>query len=356
MKKLPISSLTLGACLWCAALPSGADDAPGADATAQQSVLVQTTTVKKGSLPRIIIAYGTVQANAAAHTSLMAPVAAIVSEVYVRVGQAVAKGERLVELAPTPQTGAAYAAAASAERVAADALQRTRQLRAESLATEPQVAAAEKADSDARAALAAWRAQGAGGATVVRAPADAVVTAVTTNTRAIVAEGSPLIELAAPKGLVLAAGVVPAQAATIKVGDAAAVTPVGGAKPVAAKVSLRGGAVDSASGLVPVDIALPAGALLPGESAQAAITAGRTSGYVVPHAAVLVTDSGDSYVVQDRGGKAKIVPVRVLLSGGDADVVDGALDTGAPLILAGAYQLQDGMSVRRTNAAAQATK
>ena len=317
-----------------------------ADGAAAASVLVQTTAIKKGSLPHVIIAYGAAQAAPSAHDSLMAPVAALIAEVYVRTGQSVPKGAPLVALTPTPTTAATYAAALSAEQVARDALTRTRELRAESLATEQQLAAAEKADSDARAALAALRAQGAAGTRILRAPAAAVVTAVAASRAAIVAEGAALVELARAGGLVFVAGVVPAEAAAIKAGDAALVTPLGAKRTFTGKVSLRGAAVDPASGLVPIELSLPAGALLAGESAQAAITTGRVAGFVVPHAAVLVNDSGDTYVVQALGGAAKLVPVRVLLSGGESDVVDGALNEAAPLVLAGAYQLQDGMKVR----------
>jgi len=347
--------IALGAALTASPLFADEDAAPD-NANANVSVLVQTTAVKKGSLPQVVVAYGTVQANRAAHESLMAPVAAIVADVYVIVGQSVAKGEPLFQLTPTPTTRAAYSAAASAQHVASDTLTRTRQLLAESLATEPQLAAAEKADSDAREALAALKAQGAAGPTIVRAPAAAVVTAVTATTSAIVTEGAPLLELAQPARLVLFAGVVPALAAEIKPGDKASVTPVSGTGSYAAKVALRGGAVDPGNGLVPIEISLPPGALMPGESAQAAITTGLVQGWVVPHEAVLVNNDGETYVVQAAGGVAKTVQVKVLLSAGENDVIDGKIDASAPLILAGAFQLQDGMKVRLSNAAAQAGK
>ncbi|MGH8266944.1 MAG: efflux RND transporter periplasmic adaptor subunit [Steroidobacteraceae bacterium] len=331
---------------------TGAED--GAAAVSDvPSVLVQTTALKKGSLPRIVVAYGTVQAKPSAYNSVTAPGAAIVADVFVRVGQTVAAGDRLVELTPTPPARAAYAAAVSAQGVASDALTRTRQLRADSLATEQQLAAAAKADSDARAALAALRAQGAAGATTLRAASAAIVTAVAARTHAIVAEGAPLLELAQRSGLVLVAGVVPAQASAITAGDRAEVTPIGATGTVVARVMLRGAAVDPGNGLVPVEVALPAGALLPGESAQAAITTGVVNGYVVPHSAVLVTDNGATYIVQDVHGTARTVAVRVLLSAGETDAVDGPLDGSAPLILAGAYQLHDGMKVRLADAAAQ---
>lgn len=340
--------LAAGAVLLTVSLPAAADDGN------EPSVLVQTTALKKGSLPQLVVAYGTAQTNPAAHDSLMAPIAATVADVSVRVGQTVAKGDPLVELAPTPSTRVAYAAAVSAQRVAGSDLIRTRQLLGESLATGQQLAAAEKADSDARAALAALRAQGAAGPSIVRAPSPAIVMVVTAIPGAIVAEGSPLVELARQNGLVLVAGVVPLQATAIKAADEAIVTPLSGAGTFPAKVTLRGAAVDSANGLVPIHLSVPSGALLPGETAQASITTGRVNGFVVPHASILVHDNGDTYVVQAVHGSAKTVSVRVLASVDGMDVIDGPLDAAAPLILAGNYQLQDGMKVRLSNGAVQA--
>jgi hypothetical protein len=105
---------------------------------------------------------------------------------------------------------------------------------------------------------------------------------------------------------------------------------------------------------VPVDVSLPADRMLAGEAAEATITVAQVAGFVVPHAAVLVNESGATYLVQVEAGLAKIVPVHVEVAGGDRDVVAGALDPRAPIVLAGAYQLQDGMKVRYANRAAKA--
>jgi membrane fusion protein, multidrug efflux system len=335
-----------------AALPAWAEG-PTSDAP---SVLVQTAPVRVGSLPKTVSAYGTVQADPTAHAAIMAPVAAIVGGIDVRVGEEVEHGAALVRLVPSPQTGAAYAQAVSALRVASDALKHTRELLSEQLATRQQLADAEKSASDARATLTALEAQGAGGARIVRAPFRAIVTALSTSVRAIVAEGTPLLELARPNGLVLMAGVVPADAAAIARGDVASVTPIGGTQSYAGKVVLRGSVVDPSSGLVTVAIALPVGAFLPGQTAQATITVATVHGYVVPHEAILIDDSGSTYVVQAVRGTARIVHVRVLDAQGASDTIEGPLDRGAPLVLAGNYQLKDGMAVRLAAPAPDASR
>jgi membrane fusion protein, multidrug efflux system len=323
------------------------DDEPGDESSAANAtVLVEQTALRKGSLPQALTAYGTVQADASARNMLMAPAAARVGAVYVRLGQEVAKGAPLLELVPTPPTASLYAQAVSALKVASDALRRTQQLLAEHLATRQQLADAEKSESDARAALAALKNEGAGGPTTLRTPFHAIVTALPIATNALVTEGTSLIDLAPPGNLVLLVGVVPAQAADIHVGDAVEVTPVGSAERHPGRVTMRGSIVDAATGLVPVQISLPHGTFFPGETAQAAITTGEVHGYVVPHPAILVDDSGDTYVVQTEKMVAKIVHVRVLGMHGDQDVIEGPLDPGAPVVLAGNHQLQDGMKVR----------
>lgn len=328
----------------------GDDQAGEGAGAADASVLVQQTALRKGSLPQTVTAYGAVQADASARNTLMAPIGARVSAVYVHLGQEVARGAPLLELVPTPPTASAYAQAVSALRVASQGSQRTQQLLGEQLATRQQLADAQKSESDARAALAALKAQGAGGATTVRAPFHAIVTALPIATNTLVTEGTSLLDLAPPGNLVLLVGVAPAQAAGIRAGDAAQISPVGTPRSYPGRVTMRGSIVDAASGLVPVQISLPHGALFPGETAQAAITTGEVRGYVVPHAAILVDDRGDTYVVQNEKMTAKMVHVRVLGAHGDQDVIDGPLDAAAPVVLAGNHQLQDGMKVRLPDA------
>lgn len=322
--------------------PSRAD---AADSGAP-SALVQITQIRRGSLPRTVVAYGSVQASSNGRVSVMSPLAATVTALDVRVGEVVARGAPLVRLTPSPETAAAYAQALYELHSAADSVTRTRQLLAEQLATRQQLADAEKAQSDARAALAALRAQGAGGPSALRAPFRAIVTSVLTSAHSIVSEGTPLLELARPEGLVLQAGVAPAEAAAVRAGEPASVIAIGGAQSYAAKVLMRGSVVDSGTGLVPVQVSLPDGGLFPGQAAQATITVGIVRGFVVPHEAVLVDDNGDTYVVQAIRGVAKIVPVRVLGTQEAEDTVEGPLDLRAPLVLAGNYQLKDGMPVR----------
>ena len=328
------------------------DDEPSEGANANNAtVFVQQIALRKGALPQTVNAYGTVQADASARSTVMAPEAARVGAIYVHLGQEVASGAPLLQLVPTPPTMSTYAQAQSALKVASDALSRTQQLLDQHLATRQQLADAQKAESDARAALAALRTQGAAGPTALRAPFHAIVTALSVSNNALVTEGTALLELAPPRNLVLQAGVPPALATSIQVKNTAEVTPVGGTQAVSGRVTLRGAIVDASSGLVPVQISLPPGAFFPGQTAQAAITVGSVEGYVVPHAAILVDDNGDTYVVQTQKMIAKTVHVQVLGAHDNQNVIQGPLDASAPIVIEGNHQLQDGMKVRLTPAA-----
>ncbi len=320
--------------------------AAGGDANSNSSVLVTLSHLKEGTLPSVVVGYGTVGAANSGRKTVMAPAPAVVGQIFVRLGEQVAAGAPLVELAPSPASAASYLQAKSALTVAEQLVASTQRLVSLHLATGQQLADARKAESDARSQLKALDAVGAAGPKIVRAPFAAIVTTLAATPGAIVAEGAPLLDLAAPGRLVLTVGVVPAQAAAIAPNDAATVTLVGGTASASGRVTVRGAVAEADTGLVPVDIALPPGKFLPGEMAEAMITTGELRGYVVPHSAILVNDSGAAYVVQAIGDTAKKVPVQVLGAHGDENVITGALNARAPLVLAGNYQLDDGMKIR----------
>jgi RND family efflux transporter MFP subunit len=341
-------SIAWAACLAASAvlaLPLAcADD--GGDSNSKQSVLVTLSHLKEGSLPSVVVGYGTVGAANSGRKTIMAPASAVIATIFVRLGEQVPAGAPLVELAPSPASAASYMQAKSALTVAQQLVTSTNRLVSLHLATRQQLADAKKAESDARAQLKALDMVGAAGPKIVRAPFAAIVTTLAATPGAIVAEGAPLMDLAAPGQLVLTVGVVPAQAAAIAPNDSATVTLVGGTESVAGRVMVRGAVAEADTGLVPVDIALPPGKFYPGEMAEAAITTGQVHGYLVPHAAILVNDSGAPYVVQAIDGTAKKVPVQVVGAHGDQDVITGSLNARAPLVLAGNYQLDDGMKIR----------
>ena len=319
------------------------------------SVLVKLTPLKQGGLPQVLTVYGSVASATSARRTLMAPLSAAVTDIYVRRGQIVDKGTPVIKLQPSPAAASSYAQAQSSLKVAKELEARTRSLVASHLATQDQLVQAQKTVSDAQSSLAALQAQGAGGSGVLRAPVTGIVTAIDTTPGAIVSEGSGLLQLAEPSGLVLQAGAIPSEAASIDTDDPVTLSPIGGGQTLSAKVLFRGALVESSNGLVPVEIALPPGKALLGEMFRADIDVGEIKGYVVPHQAILVNDSGKPYVVQAENMTAKKVPVTVLGADGSRDVIAGALNANAPVVLSGNYQLDDGTRIRLADAHAADT-
>ena len=318
----------------------------GAEQTPSPTVLVQTATLQKGALPRIVTVFGKAEASPSMQEEITAPASAVVDAIFVKAGQQVKPGDRLARLGPTAETAAAYRKAATSLDNARGLVSRTRTLLAQHLATQQQLEDAQKALSDAQASLDALTAGGANTPRTLTSPDAGVVTSISVSHGAIVPAGTALLSIARANGLVLAAGAPPEQAKEISKGNAATISPLGSGDVVHGIVLLRGSIVEAKTGLVPLEIALPEGTLLAGQAAQAQIVTGTVKGYLVPHEAILVDDGGAPYVVQAKDMIAHHVPVTIRLSAGTKDVITGALDPQAALILAGNYQLKDGMHVR----------
>lgn len=333
-----LSALALALTLMLATAAAWADDSDNT------SALVKVTQMRQGSLPVTVTAYGQVQPAASAKESMTAPFGARVSVVQVQVGQRIAKGAPLVTVVPSLETKAAY-------KLARDMLARTRSLAKAHLATAGDLA---KAESD----FSVLEEAGASGPNTLKAPYDAIVLKVDAAQGAVVARGDALIELAKPDGLVVQVGIDPGQAMSVKAGNAVTLTPFSATgAAVEGKVALRSEVINADTGQVPVQIEFPTGKLLVGEIVRAVITAGKQSGYVVPHSAILVDDDGTIYVVQDVDNAAKKVAVQVLAAQGDQNVITGDdLDPKAPIVLEGNHQLDDGTKLRVAEAQGAAPK
>ncbi len=326
-----------------------------ADDGAAVGIRAHLIPLRKGSLPLSVTTYGRVAPPHNARETLPAPVTVRVGRVEVREGERVAKGAPLVTLLPSPETRLAYRQAETALTVARRLLARSRQLAASHLETAAQLARDEKTETDAQATLETLRAEGANGPNTLRAPFDAVVMQIAASSGSFVVQGAPVITLARPAALVFKTGVVPAEAAQINKGDAATITPFSGSGTFHGKVVLRGSVVSTASGLVPIEISLPGSSLLAGQMGKVVIDTGLKQGVIVPHQAVLLDTSGQTYIVQSIHDVARQVPVTVITSKGDQDLVEGNLVEGAPVVGTGNYQLDNGTKIQADDASSEAS-
>ncbi|MBD8873139.1 efflux RND transporter periplasmic adaptor subunit [Rhodanobacter sp. DHB23] len=268
----------------------------------------------------------------------------------VSAGQTVKRGDALLSITPDPTARSAYQQAQSTLTLASGELQRTEQMAAQHLATQSQVAAARKALSDAQSALAAQQALGGGTAQeTVSAPDDGVVASVSVALGDRFAANAPLLGFMPAHALVAELGVQPDAGAQLHAGMPVQLHGVyGNAKPFAGTLTMVGSAIDPQTHLLPLQAEIAAGAgatLVAGAALDATIQSDDYTAWAVPRAAVLNDEQGD-YLFQLDHDKAHRVDVQLRQPEGDTVGVLGKLDAKLPVIVQGAYEVDDGAAVR----------
>ncbi|MBB3257292.1 RND family efflux transporter MFP subunit [Paraburkholderia bannensis] len=336
--------------------------ATGDSADSAPTVAVQTARVVRENVSQRIVAYGVVAAAGANAATVSLPYVARVTRVLVQPGQRVGRGAPLFVVQADPAAVIALTQAQSAATLARGELARTQALYRDNLATQSQLAAAQKALDDAMQAIAAQNASGiAAGAKTITAPAAGAVAQVSAAPGDQVQAGAALAQLVGAnagdaKTPNVSLGVEAADAALIHPGDRIVLHALAASQPALqapGQIAMVGASVDAQSQLVDVGASVPlAGtAFLPGTRVRADIDAQPGDWWSLPRAAVL-QDSRGQYVYQVvPGNKAHRVAVTVKVEHGDIYGVDGALDAARPLVVSGNYELEDGMTVRVANAA-----
>ena len=326
------------------AAPARAENAP--------SVLVQTQAPEQGQMPRIVTAYGATAPAPGASATISVQYDGQIADLSVSPGQAVRSGAPMMRVLASATALAAYDQARTALRLAQVQLAHAKQLRGQQLSTLDQVAQAEKAVTDAQTQVDTMRLQGVDRSDPpIAAPFDGMVSAVPVSQGDRVPANTPLVTLVRSGGIVLAAGIEPADQPVVKPGDPVRMTALSaGGQSFPGSVAGVGAQVDPKTRLVPVRIARTDGQILLGnQDLRADITVGQVTGWMLPRSAVLTDDKG-AYVFQVAGGKAVRVDVRVLIDSGTTLLVKGPVQAGRGLVTDGAYQLSAGMNVREAAA------
>lgn len=312
---------------------------------------VTVTQARQGSLPTLIEAYGSAAPSGNGQQTIGTPQPGQVVKLLVTQGIAVQAGQPLLVFAIAPTARSAFAQAGDAVKAAQSQRDSTAQLLAQQLATRDQLAQAEKTLADARVQRAALRAEGAGSGTMIfRAPFAGVVATVPVAEGDRTQPGAALATVARSGSLVITTGVDPALRGQVRAGAEARLARLDGGAAVRGHVVRVDSMLNPTTRQVDVDIAYPVGSFLSGEAVRVAIVTGQAQGWVVPHKAVTVDAEGKAMVFQVAGGKARAVPVKILVSTPDSDVVSGQVANGMPMVVDGAYQLSDGDAVSMSDA------
>lgn len=332
--------------LLCACSKSGGETG---DAAAQKQAVaeVAVTTPVQRAFPVYVEAFGTFAGDSRHTQSLSLAQAGQIVAVEVTSGRRVSRGQALLRVATDPALRSTYQQAQGALDLARGELDRNQRLHAEHLATNAQLAAAQKALIDAQSNLAAQaRLGGAHAVETLVAPADGVVTAIAVALGERVPAGAKLVDFTPQHALSAQLGVAPEQAAKIHSGMPVLLSAVYGdaAQPLHGHVAVVAAAVDAQSHLIDVLADVDAeqdSALASGAALSAQIEVGRQNAWAVPRNALLSDEQGH-YVLQIHQDKAHRVEVEVRSPAGDPIGVDGALDAADPVITEGAYELADG--------------
>jgi RND family efflux transporter MFP subunit len=314
---------------------SGADDAG-----LTPSAVIRQVMPLRGRFDDVVVTYGQGAAGSGGSRVLTLPLDVTLTGVDVVAGQHVHVGQRLATFAPSKAAAAARIAARSSVIVAREQRDRIARLLGDHLATNDQMAQADKAMHDAEATFAAQDTPD----DVLRAPADGTVIGIETQRGALVTAGAPLMTFAEGDRIGFAGGIEPVDMPRVHPGDTVALRSLSGGVALTGRVTAVAGAVDPVSRLVDVRVSA-ASPLVQGAAYRAEIAVGKLEGWRVPADAV-VGDDGARAVWQVVQGKAHRVAVTVVAQRGAEALVEGPIDSSRPLATVGAAQLDEGLQVR----------
>jgi len=316
------------------------------------SVLVRTAPVIEKDVTETLTAFGILAPDPDQVLSLSLPHAGLINRVWVRLGQRIKSGDRLLEVITAPDARMQYFQAQSAVDYARRVLDQKQRLLGEQLATQAQVDSAKKALNDAHATLEALRKRGLDIAKVtLRAPTDGIVTRLDVSQGQRVQANTTAMLMATEKRLIARLGVEPENLSAVRIGTAVSITSVFDPE-VKLESTIREvhAMIDPRTHLVEVLAPITA------EQIDHLILGSRILGriYLTAHTALLVPRSAilgeapESYLYTvDQNGKAQRVSVHTGVETGRLIEIGGALKRGDKVVISGNYELRDGMAVRK---------
>lgn len=341
---LGFAALALAAC--------GGSSEKEAAPTSTTTVSAVTTTV--ATLPRIVVASGTVSAweevPVGAETGGMTATAVLVDEgSYVRQGQPLVRmNDALLRAQLNQQRATVQTAEANASRDDA-ALARAQELKERGFLSQASLDQALANQRSSQANLAAARAGLAETQTrldqaVIRAPVSGQIISRSVTKGQIIQPGTELFRMVREGRLELDAQVPETDLPALRAGQTARITS-SHAEPTTGTIRIVTPEVNAETRLGVARISLaPGGGLKPGMFARAEIEAGTREATVVPTPAVLYRDNKAGVFVIEAENKVRFAPIRVLMRDDQNSSVEG-LAKGVRVVVQGAGFLNTGDTV-----------
>ncbi len=314
------------------------------------SVAVKTTVVIEKQIGETLIAYGVLDPDPDQVLSLSLPHAGLINRVWVRLGQRIKSGDKLLEVITAPDARMQYLQAQSAVDFATRELMRKQRLLEEQLATNAQVDAASKALRDARATLDALHKRGLDRTKeTLRAPMDGIITQLNVAQGQRVQANTTAMLIAAEKRLIARLGVEAEDLGRLKPGTPVTLTSV-----FVPEVKVESQIREVHAMINPrthlVEVLSP----IPEQQIDHLVLGSRILGHIqlTPHQALVVPrsavlgDEQSAFVYTVKQGKARKIKVQTGLEQGDEIEIIGPLKAGDSIITLGNYELSDGMAIR----------
>ncbi len=297
---------------------------------------------------------GTLVAAQSRARVLAMPYEGTIAAMAVHDGERVRAGQSLVTLARAPTTDVATAQAKAALTFATEDLARMKRLHELQLASNDQLAAAERTLSDAQAV---WRAVEKTGAatetTILHAPFAGIVTSLALAVGDRPAVGSALLTLASGTDLVVQLGVEPEDSTSLVAGASVSLfRRADDPAPIAAKLLMVGHAMDVNTRLVNAVVALApkaASGLTLGATLEAHIAMPPRRGLLVPRPALL-EDSQGAYLFTLANGKAHLRRVGVLAETADQALLGNGISEQELVVVGGNTGLEDDVAAAESPA------
>ncbi len=317
------------------------------------SVSVKTSIIVEKSIGKTLIAYGTLNPDPDQVLSLSLPHAGLINRVWVRLGQRVKNGDKLLEVITAPEARMQYQQAQSAVDFANRELKRTQRLLKEQLATKAKVDAARKNLRDANSTLKALRKRGLNLAEeILRAPMDGIITQLDVAQGQRVQANTTAMLIAAEKRLIARLGIEAEELNSLSAGTPVTITSVfvPGVK-VDSKIREVHAMINPSTHLVEILIPIPEDKidhLVLGSRVLGHIHLPEHRALMVPRSAVL-GDNIDAYVYIVKNSKAYKIKVQTGLENKDEIEISGAIKAGDSIVILGNYELTDGMTISESH-------
>ncbi len=310
---------------------------------------VKASPVRKGTISETVVAYGTVVPSPGRIKTLSVAYESQIRAVYVTQGQEVFRGDRLLEIGPSPDTILKLETAINNYEAARERLRQTRGRIKLKLATNQELLQAEQTLQQARLQLKSLKERGIAKRITIFAHAGGVVARLLVHKDAIVPAGSPLMEIVDQGAMEVRLAVEPEDVHLIGPGHKVFMIPVNRPrqKEVIGKIRAVSRSINPSTRLLDVFVTVPSPPpLMLNEYVWGKIIVISRQALLVPRSAVL-PEGGHFVLFTVKDGRAhKHLVTTGLESAGQIEITGDHIGAGDMVVTLGNYELKDGMKVK----------